>query len=65
VFAGPTLEAEDLREDYGEVRLVWYGYLSGRVVVLGCVPRGEDQHIFSTRNANGREEWRITPLLEV
>jgi uncharacterized protein len=65
VFAGPTLEAEDLREDYGEKRLICYGYLSGRMVVLGYVPRGEDQHIFSMRKANGREKRRITPLLEV
>jgi uncharacterized DUF497 family protein len=37
VFAGPTLEAEDLRKDYGETRLICYGYLEGRMVVLGYV----------------------------
>ena len=65
VFTGPTLEAEDLREDYGERRLICYGYLAGRMVVLGYVPRGEDRHIFSMRKANGREKRRIAPLLEV
>lgn len=65
VFAGPTLEGEDLREDYGERRLICYGYLEGRMVVLGYVRRGEDQHIFSMRKANDREKRRIAPLLEV
>ena len=65
VFAGPTLEAEDLRKDYGETRIICYGYLEGRMVVLGYVPRGEDQHIFSMRKANGREKRRIAPLLEI
>ena len=65
VFAGPTLEAEDLREDYGEKRLICYGYLAGRLVVLGYVQHGEDQHIFSMRKANGREKRRIAPLFEV
>ena len=65
VFAGPTLEAEDLRKDYGETRLICYGYLEGRKVVLGYVSRGEDQHIFSMRKANGRETRRIAPLLEI
>jgi uncharacterized DUF497 family protein len=65
VFAGPTLEAEDLRKDYGETRLICYGYLEGRMVVLGYVSRGEDQHIFSMRKANGRETRRIAPLLEI
>jgi uncharacterized DUF497 family protein len=65
IFAGPTLEAEDLRKDYGEKRLICYGYLEGRMVVLGYVPRGDDQHIFSMRKANDREKKRIAPLLEV
>ena len=65
VFAGPTLEAEDLRKDYGETRIICYGYLEGRLVVIGYVPRGEEQHIFSMRKANGREKRRIAPLLEI
>jgi uncharacterized DUF497 family protein len=65
VFAGPTLEAADLRKDYGETRIICYGYLEGRLVVIGYVPRGEDQHIFSMRKANGREKRRIAPLLEI
>ena len=65
VFAGVTLEVEDTRKDYGEQRILCYGTLQGRMVVLGYTPRGADRHIFSMRKANEREQARIAPLLEV
>jgi len=65
VFAGITLEIEDTRKDYGETRIICYGLLHGRMVVVGYTPRGETRHVFSMRKANGREKARITPLLEV
>ena len=65
VFAGMTLEVEDTRKDYGEVRIICYGLLAGRMVVVGYTPRGADRHIFSMRKANAREQARIAPLLEV
>jgi uncharacterized DUF497 family protein len=65
VFAGVTLEVEDTRKDYGEVRIIWYGLLDGRMVVVGYTPRGADRHVFSMRKANAREQDRIAPLLEV
>jgi uncharacterized DUF497 family protein len=65
VFAGPTLEVEDTRKDYGETRVICFGYLEGRMVVVGYTPRGANRHVFSMRKANGREERRISPLLEV
>ena len=65
VFAGPTLEVEDPRQDYGETRVICFGYLEGRMVVVGYTPRGSNRHVFSMRKANGREERRIAPLLEV
>ena len=65
VFAGVTLEVEDTRRDYGEKRIVYYGLLEQRMVVLGYTPRGEDRHIFSMRKANEREQARIAPRLEV
>jgi uncharacterized DUF497 family protein len=65
VFAGVTLEFQDTRRDYGEERIVCYGLLAGRMVVLGYTPRGADRHIFSMRKANEREQTRIAPLLEV
>lgn len=65
VFAGITLEVEDARKKYGEPRIVCYGYLAKRLVVVGYTPRGEDRHIFSMRKANDREKARIAPRLEV
>ena len=65
VFAGVTLEVEDTRQDYGEVRIICYGLLSGRMVVVGYTPRGADRHVFSMRKANAREQARIAPLLEI
>lgn len=65
VFAGITLEVEDTRMDYGETRIICYGLLEGRMVVVGYTPRGADRHVFSMRKANDREKERITPLLEV
>lgn len=65
VFGGVTLEAGDTRKDYGETRMICYGLLRGRMVVVGYTPRGEARHVFSMRKANGREKARITPLLEV
>ena len=65
VFAGVTVEVEDTRKDYGETRIICYGLLAGRMVVIGYTPRGADRHIFSMRKANEREQARIAPLLEV
>ena len=65
VFSGVTLEVEDTRKDYGEPRIICYGFLAGRIVVVGYTPRGADRHIFSMRKANEREQVRLAPLLEV
>ena len=65
IFAGVTLEAEDTRKSYGETRMICYGLLQGRMVVVGYTPRGADRHVFSMRKANEREQARIAPLLEV
>ena len=65
VFAGVTLEVEDIRKVYGEARIICYGLLAGRMVVVGYTPRGADRHVFSMRKANDREKNRIAPLLDV
>jgi uncharacterized DUF497 family protein len=65
IFAGLTVEIEDTRRDYGETRIICYGLLAGRVVVVGYTPRGADRHVFSMRKANEREKARIAPLLEI
>jgi uncharacterized DUF497 family protein len=63
VFAGTTVEVIDERKDYGERRIVCYGLLHGRVVVVGYTPRGTARHIFSMRKANDREQTRLAPYL--
>jgi uncharacterized protein len=63
VFQGVTLEVEDLRKDYGEPRVICYGTLAGRMVVVGYVPRGANRHVFSMRKANEREQDRIGPKI--
>jgi uncharacterized protein len=65
MFAGITLEVEDTRKDYGETRIICFGYLDGRMIVVGYVPRGSTRHVFSMRKANEREQSRIAPLLEI
>ncbi len=65
VFAGVTLEIEDTRKNYGETRIICFGLLEDRTVVIGYTPRGTDRHIFSMRKANDREQTRIAPLLKI
>ena len=65
IFSGVTLEVEDTRKDYGESRIICYGMLEGRMIVVGYTPRGADRHVFSMRKANEREQNRIAPLLKV
>ena len=65
VFAGVTIKVEDTRKDYGERRIICYGMLMGRVVVVGYTPRGSVRHIFSMRKANDREQTRLAAYLEV
>ena len=63
VFQGTTLKVEDLRRDYGEIRVICYGVLDGRMVVVGYTSRGADRHVFSMRKANEREQTRIGPKI--
>jgi len=63
VLESPNLEVEDRRKDYGEIRIVCYGILEGRMVVVGYVPRGADRHVFSMKKANDREQIRIGPKI--
>lgn len=65
VFAGVTVEMKDTRKNYGEPRIICYGLLAGRMVVVGYTPRGASRHVFSMRKANEREQRRITPLLKI
>jgi hypothetical protein len=65
VFRGSTVEIEDTRRNYGERRIICYGLLSGRLVVIGYTQRGASRHIFSMRKANDREKARLAPYFEI
>lgn len=64
-FEGITVEVEDTRRNYGERRIICYGLLSGRLVVIGYTQRGDDRHVFSMRKGNDREKARLAPYFEI
>jgi uncharacterized protein len=64
VFAGRTLDREDNRVDYGEVRMLTVGYLAGRMVMVVWTPRGKARRIISMRKCNDREQARYRDRLE-
>lgn len=45
----------DDRSDYGEARMIAYGYVASRLHVCVYTVRGDDLHIISVRKANDRE----------
>lgn len=65
VFSGLTAEVEDRRKDYGESRILCFGMLQGRAVVVGYTPRDGVRHIFSMRKANEREQARYAQYLRL
>ena len=56
IFEDTTLTIADDRRDYGEVRFITFGWLTGRMVVLVWTPRGAGRRIISLRKANDREQ---------
>ena len=65
VFESTNFETEDTRKDYGEKRILCFGMLRDRMVVIGYTPRGADRQVFSIRKANDREQALIAPLLGI
>ncbi len=63
VFAGPYLQLEDTRQDYGERRFNVFGFFAGREVVIVWTPRGDARRINSMRKANEREIRRFKEFL--
>ncbi len=59
VFNGVIFEIEDIRKDYGECRIMCFGLLNDRMVVIGYVERETARHIFSMRHANEKERKRF------
>jgi uncharacterized DUF497 family protein len=65
VFDSITVEIEDKRKNYGERRVICYGMLERRLVVIGYTPRGRTRHVFSMRKANDREKTLLAPYFEI
>lgn len=53
-WRGAVIEPDD-RGDYGERRMIAYGYLHGRLCVLCFTERGPKLRVISLRKANDRE----------
>ncbi len=64
MLTGITFEFEDLRHECGEPRIISIGFLKGRMVLVGYVPRGRSRHVFSMRKCNAREIKRFSVFLE-
>lgn len=56
IWDGPVFERPDNRCDYGEVRIVSFGEVQGRVLVVVFTWRREARRIISARRANAREK---------
>jgi uncharacterized DUF497 family protein len=50
-----TVTREDVREDYGEARLVCFGILHGEGVVMVYTERSKGPHVISLRRAEKHE----------
>jgi hypothetical protein len=55
IFAGPTLEAIDRRNDYGEERIRAIGEIDGRVFVVVYTDRSRVRWIISAWKASGKD----------
>ncbi|MEA5163494.1 BrnT family toxin [Cereibacter johrii] len=55
IFEGPTVEAADTRNDYGENRIIAIGYADGLCLVTVYVKRGNVIRLISTRKGGRRD----------
>jgi uncharacterized DUF497 family protein len=55
IFERPTLERVDDRQDYGEIRVIAFGVVDDREVVVIYTARGEVRRIISARRAHSSE----------
>jgi uncharacterized protein len=55
IFESVEIELEDDRTDYGEVRVVTFGYLGDRPVAVVWTRRGECRRIISMRHVHEHE----------
>lgn len=64
IFAGPTVELLDDRQQYGEERYQTIGLFNGRLVMVVWTPRGNARHIVSMRKCNDREQKKFKNALD-
>ena len=64
VFERDNVTFEDRRGDYDETRMITFGYLERRMVVVVWTLRGEFRRIISMRKANDREQALYRERLE-
>ena len=55
VFDSVELELEDDRKDYGEVRLITFGFIEQRPVAMVWTLRGKNRRIISMRHVHDDE----------
>jgi hypothetical protein len=69
IFLGATLERQDDRREYGEVRIQAIGHVSDDILFVVYTDRGDVRHIISARLANRKErkvwqsfaeQWKIS-----
>jgi uncharacterized protein len=56
IFEADNVTFEDVRFEYSEKRIVTFGYLADRMIVLVWTERGSACRIISMRKANDREQ---------
>jgi uncharacterized protein len=59
IWDGPVLEEIDDRRDYGEVRILTFGKVDGRLMAVLFIWRNQNRRIISDRKANLREQRRF------
>ncbi len=55
VFANDHFDIPDERQDYGEPRILTFGWLLNRAVAIVWTPRGRSRRIISMRHIHAQE----------
>ncbi|MGH6914050.1 MAG: BrnT family toxin [Geminicoccales bacterium] len=55
IFDGDVIEKNDIRQDYGELRMIAIGEVDGRIMVVAYTWRDGRRRIISARPAKRRE----------
>jgi uncharacterized DUF497 family protein len=63
IFGGRYISRADDRFDYGEIRFITVGFMSGRMVVAVWTERAGRRRIISLRKANPDEQAEFGPIL--